>query len=221
MGSPSSPDFVATSGVGVPLAERRLTEALTTAARSLIDVGRGYTLYVLDEVPLGVGRPDLLLIVASPHAVAARESTPLRLRNLTEAEVLARTIQRRATRHTDGHTRQVQRRLKARGWCLSEDSTPPKAMGVRSLLVEAKVSDWKRGLTQLSRERWGAHRAALAVPATVQQLVEPTSVSKLGLGLLTVKDGVVSTTRRGRHRRLSLTAQLWLDELLLRHVESR
>src|SRR6266540_6643957 len=74
--------------VGIPKEESRLTEAITADARALLRPGSGRRLLLLEEVELGIGRPDALLLTVSPSALERRAQSSLRLANLTDAKVL-------------------------------------------------------------------------------------------------------------------------------------
>ena len=86
-----------------------------------------------------------------------------------------------------------------------------------SLIVEAKVSNWRRAVSQLARIRDSAHRSALALPADCVGRVGRPFLKKNQLGLLAVDTRGGVTWRRGSPRReLSLAADLWLVELAIR-----
>lgn len=205
------------NGVGIPIAEAELTYALARELPRVLRPGKGRVLVVLDEVELGVGRPDLIAVMTSPSALRARAKKGLRLNNLTEARVLGELREGSSSGVTQAHAREVGRRLKARGWLESSASTGPVVSD--SWLIEAKMQDWQAGLMQLSRGRWACNRAALLLPESVVPRVPTARLNRLALGLISYGNGGrVRWHRRGRRREISLTADVWLAELAIRHL---
>jgi hypothetical protein len=164
-------------------------------------------------------------MVAVPRrAIAARSAHGLRLETPSEARVLAATVLGTAGRSgmSAGWQREILARLQRRGW-LQRDLRP--AVPVRqlvgdSLIIEAKVADWRRAVSQLARTRSLAHRSALAIPVERQRLVARAYLKKSGLGLVTIAtDGHVRWLRQPVRSELSLASDLWLVELVLRGEE--
>lgn len=206
--------------VGLPTHERVLTDALQRSAGLLLPPGRGRSLYVLSEVSGRVGRPDVLLLAASPGAVESSLRDGQRLANFTEAEILGSALTNQPSRHSKGHERGVRRRLHEAGWL--DGAIAERRLGLvhRSLVVEAKVNDWGRGIFQLARTRSLAHTAALAMPASAHQRVDRELLRRQRLGLIRIHDGVATWQVRAPYRQVDATTRLWLSELLLRHVEA-
>lgn len=205
----------------MPKAEARLTDALVKNAAQVMQPGPGRVLVPLTEVELGLGRPDVLLVVVSPAGLRGRSAHGLRLSNLTEARVLAGAIDQTTGHHTRGHERSVQARLHERGW-LKKDGTPYAwpDWPVESTLLEAKVKDWRSGVAQLARNRWVSSRSALVLPEARAQNVPEALVRHNGIGILVVDDsGATKWSVRPRKRPLPVVARLWLAELALRHFE--
>jgi hypothetical protein len=208
--------------VGLPVNETVLTRAALDQAAALVRPGPGRTLVALSEVELGIGRPDVLLLTASKSGLLARASHGLRLRNLTEAEILASVHEGRRSRHSDKHVRAVTRRLRAMGWLVRGDvlRSAPRLIA-QSVLIEAKVRDWRTGIGQLARTTWVAGRSALLVPGDVERRVPKALLQHNGIGLIVQQsDGALAWRLRGRARHIPLVADLWVTELAIRHVES-
>lgn len=207
--------------VGEPVAEARLTEAVLRHAHSLIAPGPGRRLLALSEVELGLGRPDIVLLSASPNGLDARARRGLRLANLTEAQILASLHGNGCSQHSDSHVRAVSRRLVQGGWIDRRGAVRPvRSLIDRSLLIEAKIKDWRNGVGQLTRTRWVAERSALLVPSNRSHLVPRTMLRHNRVGLVIERpDGTLRWEVRPRPRRLSFLADVWLTELAIRHLE--
>lgn len=218
-GSNTGMDPTSRPSVGTPGKESELTANAASNAARLLRPGTGRSRYLLHEVEFGIGRPDILLLVASPAALRRRRNLGLRIQNLTEARVLGGRVGGGTFKGiTSQHAAAVERRLQGRGWSTSEAT---RALVADSLLIEAKVADWKRGIHQLARTRPFVHRAALLMPSAAQHLPNRQMLSRAGIGLLTMDErSTLGWRRKGRRRPLAPSAQLWLDELALRAMES-
>lgn len=203
------------------MGETLLTAAALEQSAALVEPRPGRVLVALSEVELGVGRPDVLLLTASKNGLLARARHGLRLGNLTEAEILASVHEGRRSKHSDSHVRAVTRRLRALGWLVRGDAlrTTPRLIA-QSVLIEAKVRDWRTGIGQLARTTWVAERSALLVPRNVERRVPKALFQHNGIGLIIQRsDGTLAWRLRGRARRISLVADLWVTELAIRHLE--
>jgi len=210
-----------TSEIGVPKAERELTEAAVLDARLLLRPGSGRSLLVLSEVQLGIGRPDLLLLSVSRRALEARARAELRLANLTEARVLAALNNGGASGHSAGHVRTVGTRLQETGWIRSSgEVTPVRSTIGDSMLIEAKTGDWRTGLQQLTRNRWASHFSALLMPVESQRRVPRRSLRHNHLGLLVLNGRGLRWQIKPPRSSLSWLADVWLTELAIRELEA-
>lgn len=207
--------------VGLAITETHLTAAALEQGPKLIHPGPGRVLIGLSEVELGVGRPDVLLVTASKNGLVARGRRGLRLTNLTEAEILAAVHEGKRSKHSPSHVRAVTRRLREAGWLMRGDTLPRMPLFIsQSVLIEAKVRDWRTGIGQLARTTWVAHRSALLVPVEVEQRVPRALFQHNRIGLIIQRsDGTLAWRLRGRVRRISLVADLWVSELAIRHLE--
>lgn len=217
---PFPPNVTVRSPIGIAKAEARLTRVALSKPYELVRPGRGYGLIVLDEVELGVGRPDVVILSLSGAALRAWIDRGLRLQNWTEARVLAGTIdprERVSAAVGYEHVRAIQRRLRFRGW----DGRALRPAVREAYLLEAKVTDWRTGLVQLTHRQLLFSHAALLLPESVAPRVPRPLLRWHGLGLAVVDDdGEVRWSRRPVARRLSLAAQLWLTELAVEHFDS-
>lgn len=208
------------SDVGVPLAERVLTNALAKQAAHMAPPGSGRSLIHLQEVQLGVGRPDSIMLVASPRGLTSRRKSHLRLPSIAHARMLGASRANRSTGYSWGHERQLLGDLRDIGWLRRDGSVRdvPRLID-RSLVVEAKISDWRTGISQLARIRWAGHEAALLMPGETQHRVPRRALRHNRLGLYVLRNGAITQQVSGLRLDLAFAAELWLVELAVRHLE--
>jgi hypothetical protein len=217
----TKPDGKSRLPVGVPNGESALTSSVIDQRTSLVTPGPGRVLIPLSEVELGLGRPDVLLVAASKNGLIARAKHGLRLANLTEAEILVSIHTQAPSKHSASHVRAVARRLREAGWLVGDDRLPHLSRLVsQSVLIEAKLRDWRTGIGQLARTTWVAQRSALLVPSHIEHLVPKPLLQHNGIGLLVQRpDGELAWRLRGGHRRaISPLGDLWVSELAIRHL---
>ena len=217
--------------VGAPVAEKALTVALSEQARCLFP-GDGRPLMVLDEPELAVSgsrRPDAVLLLfdaSGVETIRRRAELGLRLRLPVHAAALAEIAEpdpvRRGhliRRWSGAYARKAARDVTGAGW--SADDQPPGRVFADALVVEAKMSDWRRGLAQLSASRWAGRKSALLMPAAVVHRVRPEALTHEGIGLLAHDGGgAIGWRREPADRPLGLMADLWLAELAIRRLET-
>lgn len=206
------------SGVGVPIEEAALTALVRDQPDFVLPEDRSQSaLVVLEEVALGIGRPDLLVLRVDLEVLSLRSSAGLRLNNLTEARVLGANFANEPG--TSGvsptHALRVSQRLAARGW-LGVD--PISSAVLNSVLIEAKVTDWGSGVHQLVRVRWASHHAALLVPDQTADRVPNIMLRSNDLGLLSESAGRLQWQRDSPRRDLPPHVDAWLGELVLRRL---
>lgn len=210
-----------TNGVGVPLAERRLTRALDAEATHVLPPGPGRSLLHLREVELGTGRPDSILIVLSMAGLQARRHARLRLPSLAHARVLDAIRVGKSAGYSASHIAQLTSELRESDWiCGNRRVRNVSNLIHRSLTIEAKMADWRTGIGQLSKARWASHEAALLMPYETQHRVPRRTLRHNRLGLLVVQDGEVRYRIQPRSLELSWMADIWLTELAIRFLEA-
>ncbi len=221
LGCDTKPDIAGTSAarIGAPRAELALVRAVLREADTVLPPGRGRITIALSEVELGLGRPDVLLATASPARLRKRLRNRVVIQNWQEARALAAIIQDEVLEGvTRKHARALHRRLRARGWS-QEVAETVRIVSADAVLVEAKVKDWRTGLAQVARARAWFPKSALLVPKSVARRVPRVILDSHAVGLLAY-DGVSTQWVRKPPRRVpSLAARLWLDELVIRHIE--
>lgn len=212
-----------TSSVGIPVDELSVTDALARQAPEILPPRRGFRLFVFAELDSDHGRPDMALVAMSSTALKARLRQGMRLNTASEARVLAAFWSGSRTRYTDSHVRSIRARLVGGGWPLGECNAMPDEYRIvrESIVIEAKVADWRSGVRQLARSRWMANRLALAVPQSSVARIGRPILNRYRMGLIaTAADGSVVALRKGRRQKLSLAGDLWLSELGIRALES-
>jgi len=191
-------------------------------ASELLRPGPGRSLYLLSEVEIGIGRPDLLFLAASSSAVRSQARLDLRLQNWVEARVLGSQLtSNEMTGVSRKHALSVAKRLRERGWTLTK-AERRLPLVADSLLIEAKVSSWKGGLAQLARTRRMAQRSALLLPRAANQLVSRQRLGQGSVGLLLFDPAEgIKWQKKAPRRSVSPAARLWLGELAIRASEGR
>ena len=218
----SLPELTATtSGVGIPVGERILTDALDSFAPRMVAPGPGRSLVHLREVEIGTGRPDAILIVLSSAGLKARLRADLRLPSLAHARVLESIRTGIPSGYCPSHVNQLTNSLRDWGWLTKHQRVRSVASLIhRSLTVEAKMSDWRRGIGQLAKARWASHAAALLMPRDRQHRVSRKTLRHNRIGLLVAHQEVIRWQIEAPSLELSWMADLWLTELAIRAVET-
>jgi|SRR5665647_787517 len=207
----------------LPRAELELAPALRQAA-SRIPSARGAQTVMVPECPLPVGVPDLIALVADIQAVGARSAAGVEpLLGEQEARMVAACGVVRPRSLTwlasiagisEGHARRVLLSLERRGaldrrvegWVRHPALQP---IG-RTYAIEAKVSDWRAGISQCLRYSTLADASALALGSLSDrsraQVV--AAAKEHGVGLFVEERWLV----RPRVSRLFAARRLWVSE---------
>lgn len=206
--------------VGVSTHEAILTGAVLERPHEVMAAeAEGRALVVLEEVALGLGRPDLILMNVDLRVLALRAAAGLRLQNLTEARALGSLLS--AEPASSGvsvrHFQRLSHRLETRGWL---DSRVASRIVSDSLLIEAKMTHWGKGVQQLARVRWASHSAALLVPEDTATNIPAAMLRFNGIGLLTKSAGELRWRRPSPRSDLPFHIDAWLGELVTRALES-
>ncbi|MCY3951359.1 MAG: hypothetical protein OXG69_02290 [bacterium] len=210
-----------TAEVGVPVAERALTEALDEFAPGILAPGPGRSLIHMREVELGTGRPDAVLVVVSPAGLEARREKGLRLPSLAHARVLESIRTGAPSGYSRRYSIQLMKSLHEIGWLTRRNQVrTPTSLVASSLVVEAKISNWRRGIGQLAKARWASHDGALLMPMENQHRVSRAALRHNRLGLLVARPDIVEWQVRSKPVELRWMADLWLAELAIRSLET-
>jgi hypothetical protein len=160
------------------------------------------------SVPLGAGRPDIVLTTCEPQIMALTDVDVTLHAMLAYLRVVGRARSETISARLGKSLRAVERNLSSlveanivivdRGsYTLSEDW---RAVLPEIVTIEVKVGDWRRALAQAARNRIFAHRSFVALPEQAAERVKTETIFReLGIGLLKVDpDGDVRVVRRAR-----------------------
>ena len=173
------------------------------------------------EVELGTGRPDAVLVVVSSAGLESRLRKGLRLPSLAHARVLESIRTGAPSGYSRRHSSQLTKSLQEIGWLTHRDQVREVTnLVARSLVVEAKISDWRRGIGQLAKARWACHDGALLMPMDKQHRVSRPALRHNRLGLLVARSESVEWRIRPQRVELRRMADLWLTELAIRSLET-
>lgn len=201
--------------VGEPTHELALTSAMVRDAARLVRPGRGRVSYVLEEVDLSRGRPDVVIVVLSRNGFDRFGREGLRLPHPTAARVLDEELDERSWGVAPTYGRRLLRQLRELGWTHTRARRAADLV-VDSLAVEAKMADWHRGIRQIASFRSEVHRSALLLPTHRTQRVRESSLSFYGAGLLSESSGRVKWERPAVVGQPTIASRLWLLESMLR-----
>lgn len=178
--------------------------------------GAGRSTFVVYENSLLFGRPDFVLLSASPNAVATFRRKGLRLPSPSHAAAL----QSAPSNLSPQYSKHLSNELKSKGW--SEEELKRSANIVhRALAIEVKVRDWRKALRQAALYQDGAGSAAVLLPTKSALLVSARSTERLGIGVIGVENGKADWLRAPAPKSISIAKKAWLTELLLRSVDER
>ena len=207
--------------VGVPVAERVLTSDLYDLAPRLFAPGSGRSLIRLREVEIGTGRPDAIFLVISSAALEARRRADMRLPSIAHARVLESMRTGCPSGYCQRHVKKLVKSLWDLGWLTRRGRVRALQRTIaRSLLVEAKISDWRRGILQLTRARWAGHQAALLMPLETHHRVSSVALDHNRLGLIVRNQCHLDWRITSPTLQLGWMADMWLTELALREIDA-
>lgn len=171
---------------------------------------RNRLFWTAGSVPVGAGRPDIVLTACEPQITALTDV------DVTSRELLAylravgrarsATISARLGKSLKSVERTLSSLIEAKiiildrgSYSLTDDW---RAVLPEIITVEVKVGDWRHAVTQAARNRIFAHRSYIALPAAVAERIRPQGIFReFGIGLLAVEpDGMVRVLRRARRK---------------------
>jgi hypothetical protein len=169
---------------------------------------RDRLVWTAGSVPLGAGRPDIVLTACAPQIVALTDVDLKEHALLAYLRAVGRarpdTISARLGRSLKAVKRSLSSLVEA-NIIIFDRGNYALSDGWRSILpeiitIEVKVDDWRRALAQASRNRIFAHRSFIALPEKTAERIKPQGVFRgLGIGILAVgSEGDVRVVRRAR-----------------------
>jgi len=189
--------------------EVHVEDAVAQSVRNLF--GAGYPLWTAGSLPIGAGRPDLVVVscqrrirsLANVEQPAAHILAYLRLAGRARPQ----TISGRTGDSVNVVIRRLRQLCRAKAVQVAAD-VYALAPAWRDILpdiitIEVKVTNWRKAVAQAGRNRIFSHRSFVAFPETIAVRVRQEQVlSKLGLGVLGVNErGEVRVLRRARQRK--------------------
>lgn len=169
---------------------------------------RNRLLWTAGSVPLGAGRPDIVLTECEPQIVALSDVDITSRTMLAYLRAVGRARSETISARLGKSLRAVERSLtslieaniiivEGASYALSKDWW---AVLPEIVAIEVKVEDWRRAVRQAARNRIFAHRSFVALPQQVAERVKTDNIFReLGIGLLGVSaHGDVRIVRRGR-----------------------
>lgn len=175
--------------------------------------GSEYPLWTGGSLPLGAGRPDLVVVSCEPRVYALAQVEMPIAQILAYLRVVGRARPETISQRTGQPVDVVIRRLK--GLCevkAVDVGTDVYALAPewRDILpeivtIEVKVTDWQKAVAQAGRNRIFSHRSFVALPEFIATRVRREPIlSKLGIGVLGVDERdevrIVRPARRHRPR---------------------
>lgn len=160
-----------------------------------------------------------MALQVSTSALLAIQRRDLRLPHLTASRAVFASAESDGLGVTAPYGRKLRAQAYEAGWTVRR-ATATAAVVADSLAIEAKMSDWRRGLRQVSAFRPYAHRAALLVPHGVASRVTKENLDVYRSGLLEEDATSVSWAWPAPRRDIDPAASIWLLELLMRGLEN-
>lgn len=206
--------------VGVPRDELELHRALVRPG--LLHPGRGRSVVFIPEADLRFGRADLLALFLNQAALKAHRRSGVRFKSETHARAAAWSLLGETQDVTallgvsDAHAKAVIRSVQAmdRG-ALARAA----ALVTYSVVIEAKVTDWRRAVLQTRRYAHLVDDLAIAMPDAALKKVPRDLVRRTGIGLIGIESQHARWVRRPRGTIPALGARLWLAEIAARTLD--
>lgn len=205
--------------MGVPKHEKKLVDAAQKYVSHILRPGPGRSVFLLLEPEVYAGRPDLLFIVASTRGIDAFRRAGLRLPSPVAAQALDEGLGSKSLGISSSYASSLRRSLSRQGWT-HERARAAARLVSDSLVIEAKMKDWKRALEQAAKLKPTAHRTAILMPQAAAVNVATKSLELYDVGLIALDDRRPIWLRDGGTAAPNLGRRLWLLELLLRAGQS-
>lgn len=166
--------------------------------------------WLAGSLPLGAGMPDLLAVSWDPRVIAiasqdiANASILAYLRAVGCARfgTIVSRLGRGALNVSDSLEALVQASVVVRESQRYSLDPVWRTILPEVVAIEAKVSDWRRAVSQAARNQLFSHRSFIALPSTLaKRVAELEPLRRLGLGVLSVDGEGETTIVRNAQRR--------------------
>ena len=201
--------------VGVPIQEQEFVDAFLPELGQVIAPGAGRKLFVLQDVDVSMGRPDLIVLGCSPSALDWFSSQGLRLSSYAAARVLDPAVPQGASGLSESYERRLGLELAQSGWN-TKSVKRASSIVASSVGIEAKLREIPRALRQVARFRSLFGRAAILAPVRSNDAIGASLFASYNIGLIQPTSNAWAWTVPSVPRRESVASRLWLLELLLR-----
>ena len=215
---PNFPMQSSVSGVGVPKGEGLLVDDFVLQARKLFPPGVGRSLYVMREVPIGMGRPDLMLMAVSSRGLSRFLESGLSLPTYSAARALVFGEEDLNIAVSQTHVRSLNKKLRELGW--SDKAILSSNLVHDSVAIEAKLRDWRHAAWQVSKFKGFFQRSGILMPHTgvSERTVEMTTRRRMGLMALNSHNKSCELITPFDKKDIDTAKRLWLLEMLRRGI---
>jgi len=173
--------------------------------------GTNYPQWAAGSLPLGAGRPDLVVVSCDPkvYALAQVEIPIARILAYLRAVGRARpkTISERTGQPVDAVILGLEELREVEAVSVGSDvyalSPEWREILPEIVTIEVKVADWQKAISQAARNRIFAHRSFVAIPDPLARRIRREAIlTQLGIGVLGVgEDGDVRIVKQARRHR--------------------
>lgn len=195
-----------------PGPEVMIEDAVVNQIPTLFPRG-SYPIWTAGSIPIGAGRPDLVIVLSKPQVFAlAKVEMPiagilayLRVTDQAHLEVIINHMNEPREKIVRSLTSLLEIKAVINGSETYSLSPIWREILPEIITIEIKVSDWRRGICQATRNSIFAHRSFIALPERVAQRIKSKPIlHQNGIGLLSVKDSrevaIVGQGRRHKPR---------------------
>lgn len=193
-------------------------ESLLEYLPKVFPPGTGRQQFVLQEVDVAMGRPDVIVLNCSPTAVNRFAASGLRLPSFSAARVLDPAVERGAAGISSDYEVRLSSQLSTAGWT-ARAVRESASIVAQSLGIEAKIKEVPRALRQVARFRSLFSLAAIATPSSLPKSLSPELLESYGIGMICPESPDWVWALPSRAAQPSIAARLWLLELLIRARE--
>lgn len=204
--------------VGVPIQEQEFVDTFLPSLGKVVSPGAGRQLFVMQDVDVSMGRPDLIVLGCSPSALDWFSNQGLRLPSYAAARILDPKVARGASGVSSAYEKRLELELLESGWTSRMVNRASRVVA-SSLGIEAKLREIPRALRQVARFRSLFGQAAILAPLRSSDTIGASLFGAYNIGLIQPIGGRWTWTIPSQQTAESVASRLWLLELLMRERE--